>query len=308
MDIGASLESRINRSDYKILIVDDVVSNVLLLKILLTNEKFQVCTANCGNACIEQARKEHPDLILLDVMMPDINGFDTAVILKKDPETADIPIIFLTALNTPADLVKGFQVGANDFLTKPFNKEELVMRVVQQISLVAAKRIIIKQNDELRRTINNRDKMYSVIAHDLRSPMASIRMVLNLAVSVVSPEMVGQEIFDLLDKANRETEEAHDLLDNLLKWTKSQTGRMNVVYQDMDLNEVVPGVVDIFVMIAEMKKVKLSFLPNDEKFEVHADNDMITRGLDHRGVHHPTGRLCQDQHSRPWCGYCPGTY
>ena len=275
MDIGASLESRINRSDYKILIVDDVVSNVLLLKILLTNEKFQVCTANCGNACIEQARKEHPDLILLDVMMPDINGFDTAVILKKDPETADIPIIFLTALNTPADLVKGFQVGANDFLTKPFNKEELVMRVVQQISLVAAKRIIIQQNDELRRTINNRDKMYSVIAHDLRSPMASIRMVLNLAVSVVSPEMVGQEIFDLLDKANRETEEAHDLLDNLLKWTKSQTGRMNVVYQDMDLNEVVPGVVDIFVMIAEMKKVKLSFLPNDEKFEVRADNDMI---------------------------------
>ena len=275
MDNGASLESQLNRSDYKILIVDDVVSNVLLLKILLTNEKFQVCTANCGNACIEQAKKEHPDLILLDVMMPDISGFDTAVILKKDPETKDIPIIFLTALNTPADLVKGFQVGANDFLTKPFNKEELVMRVVQQISLVAAKRIIIQQNEELKRTISNRDKMYSVIAHDLRSPMASIRMVLNLAVSVVSPDTVGEEIYGLLDKANRESEETHDLLDNLLKWTKSQTGRLNVVYQDMDLNEVVPGVVDIFITIAEMKKVKLQFLPNNDKFEVHADNDMI---------------------------------
>ena len=68
MDAGTILESNINRSDYKILIVDDVMSNVLLLKILLTNEKFQVCTANCGNACIEQAKKEHPDLILLDVM------------------------------------------------------------------------------------------------------------------------------------------------------------------------------------------------------------------------------------------------
>lgn len=222
MDNGASLESQLNRSDYKILIVDDVVSNVLLLKILLTNEKFQVCTANCGNACIEQAKKEHPDLILLDVMMPDISGFDTAVILKKDPETKDIPIIFLTALNTPADLVKGFQVGANDFLTKPFNKEELVMRVVQQISLVAAKRIIIQQNEELKRTISNRDKMYSVIAHDLRSPMASIRMVLNLAVSVVSPDTVGEEIYNLLDKANRESEETHDLLDNLLKWTRAR--------------------------------------------------------------------------------------
>ena len=275
MELNESFESQINRSDYKILIVDDVISNVLLLKILLTNEKFQVCTANNGNSCIEQAKKEKPDLILLDVMMPDISGFDAAVILKKDPETLDIPIIFLTALNNPSDLVKGFQCGANDFLTKPFNKEELVMRVMHQIQLVAAKRIIVQQNEELRRTINNRDKMYSVIAHDLRSPMASIRMVLNLAVNVVSPDVVGDEIFGLLDKANRESEETHDLLDNLLKWTKSQTGRLNVVYQDLDLDDIVPGVVDIFKMIAEMKKIDLQYLPAEEKLVVRADNDMI---------------------------------
>jgi len=275
MELNESFESQINRSDYKILIVDDVVSNVLLLKILLTNEKFQVCTANCGNMCIEQAKAEKPDLILLDVMMPDINGFDTAVILKKDPETQDIPIIFLTALNNPSDLVHGFQVGANDFLTKPFNKEELVMRVMHQIQLVAAKRIIVRQNEELRRTINNRDKMYSVIAHDLRSPMASIRMVLNLAVNVVSPETVGEEIFGLLDKANRESEETHDLLDNLLKWTKSQTGRLNVVYQDIELDDIIPGAVDIFMMIAEMKKIDLKYIPAEEKLTVHGDNDMI---------------------------------
>ena len=275
MDAGTILESNINRSDYKILIVDDVMSNVLLLKILLTNEKFQVCTANCGNACIEQAKKEHPDLILLDVMMPDINGFDTAVIMKKDPELKDIPIIFLTALNTPADLVHGFQVGANDFLTKPFNKEELVMRVMQQISLVAAKRIIEKQNKELMATLNNRDKMYSVIAHDLRSPMASIRMVLNLVVASTSPETVGPELFELLDKANKESEEVHDLLDNLLKWTKSQTGRLNVVLQELDLNDIVPGVVDIFEMIAQTKHIKLDLQGTGNPLVVCADNDMM---------------------------------
>lgn len=275
MDAGENLESNINRSDYKILIVDDVMSNVLLLKILLTNEKFQVCTANCGNACIEQARKEHPDLILLDVMMPDISGFDTAVIMKKDPELKEIPIIFLTALNTPADLVKGFQVGASDFLTKPFNKEELVMRVMQQISLVAAKRIIVKQNAELRATLSNRDKMYSVIAHDLRSPMASIRMVLNLVVQSASPEIVGPELYALLDQANRESEEVHDLLDNLLKWTKSQTGRLNVVMQDLDLNDIIPGVVDIFDMIAQTKKIKLDLQRPDTPIMVRADNDML---------------------------------
>ena len=275
MELNESFESQINRSDYKILIVDDVVSNVLLLSILLTNEKFQVVTASNGNMCIEQAKKEKPDLILLDVMMPDISGFDTAVILKKDPETADIPIIFLTALNSPSDLVKGFQVGANDFLTKPFNKEELVMRVMHQIELVAAKKTIVRQNEELRRTISNRDKMYSVIAHDLRSPMASIRMVLNLVVNVVSRDVVGDEVFDLLDKANRESEDVHDLLDNLLKWTKSQTGRLNVVMQDIDLNDIVPGVVDIFRMIADMKGIKIDYLSANENLVVRGDNDML---------------------------------
>ncbi len=275
MDVGETLESRINRSEYKILIVDDVVSNVLLLKILLTNEKFQVCTANNGTTCIEMARTEHPDLILLDVMMPDISGFDTAVILKKDEATKDIPIIFLTALNTPSDLVHGFQVGASDFLTKPFNKEELVMRVMQQISLVAAKRLIEKKNAELSATLNNRDKMYSVIAHDLRSPMASIRMVLNLLVQSVTVESVGAETYALLDQANRESEEVHDLLDNLLKWTKSQTGRLNVVMQDLDLNDIIPGVVDIFEMIAQTKHIKLNLQQPGEALVVQADNDML---------------------------------
>ena len=275
MDEVESLESKINRSDYKILIVDDVVSNVLLLKILLTNEQFQVCTANNGTTCIEVAKTEHPDLILLDVMMPDINGFDTAVVLKKDATTRDIPIIFLTALNTPQDLVRGFQVGANDFLTKPFNKEELVMRVMQQISLVAAKRIIEKQNSELRATLNNRDKMYSVIAHDLRSPMASIRMVLNLVVASASPETVGQELYTLLDQANRESEEVHDLLDNLLKWTKSQTGRLTVVKQELNLNDIIPGVVEIFDIIAQTKRIKLDYQPLDGDVKVIADNDML---------------------------------
>lgn len=275
MECGDILESKINRSDYKILIVDDVVSNVLLLKILLTNEKFQICTASNGRECIEKTKSEHPDLILLDVMMPDINGFDTATILKKDQETSDIPIIFLTALNTPSDLVHGFQVGASDFLTKPFNKEELIMRVMQQISLVAARRIIVRQNEELSRTISNRDKMYSVIAHDLRSPMASIRMVLNLVVNAVSPEAIGKEIFSLIDKANKESEETYNLLDNLLKWTKSQTGRLNVVYQDFELADVILGVVDIFVMIADTKHIKLNCDLGSERLLVHADNDML---------------------------------
>ena len=279
MDFGESFESSINRSDYTILVVDDVVSNVLLLKILLTKENFKVLTANNGYTCIEIAQNNHPDLILLDVMMPDINGFETAEKLKSDPATADIPIIFLTALNAPSDLVKGFQVGANDFLTKPFNKEELVMRVMRQIQLVFAKRIIESQNAELKRSISNRDKMYSVIAHDLRSPMASIRMVLNLLVSTISSELIGEELFSLLDKANKESEETHDLLDNLLKWTKSQTGRLNVVHQNFDISDVLIGIEDIFSLIAENKKQKINFDKQTGSIMVRADKDMLNTVL-----------------------------
>ena len=279
MDFGESFESSINRSDYTILVVDDVVSNVLLLKILLTKENFKVLTANNGYTCIDIAQNNHPDLILLDVMMPDINGFETAEKLKSDPATADIPIIFLTALNAPSDLVKGFQVGANDFLTKPFNKEELVMRVMRQIQLVFAKRIIESQNAELKRTISNRDKMYSVIAHDLRSPMASIRMVLNLLVSTISSELIGEELFSLLDKANKESEETHDLLDNLLKWTKSQTGIINVVHQNFDISDVLIGIEDIFSLIAENKKQKINFDKQTGSIMVRADKDMLNTVL-----------------------------
>jgi two-component system sensor histidine kinase/response regulator len=117
--------------------------------------------------------------------------------------------------------------------------------------------------------------MYSVIAHDLRSPMASIRMVLNLVVSAMSPDLIGPELFELLDKANMESEECHDLLDNLLKWTKSQTGRLNVVLQDLDLNDIIPGVVDIFEMIASTKKIKLQYTGTSDPLVVRADNDML---------------------------------
>ncbi|MDL2304624.1 response regulator [Bacteroides sp. OttesenSCG-928-D19] len=265
---------QINPSEYKILIVDDVMSNVLLLKVLLTNEKFNIATANNGRQALDQVAAEKPDLILLDVMMPDMDGFEVAQHLKKNPATVDIPIIFLTALNSTADVVKGFQVGANDFISKPFNKEELIIRVTHQISLIAAKRIILAQTEELRRTIMGRDKLYSVIAHDLRSPMGSIKMVLNMLILNLPSATIGDEMYELLTMANQTTEEVFALLDNLLKWTKSQIGRLNVVYQDIDMVEVVEGVIEIFTMVAGLKNISIK-LTSPIDLAVHADIDMV---------------------------------
>ena len=245
------MNMEINPSEYKILIVDDVMSNVLLLKVLLTNEKFAIATASNGRQALEQVDKENPDLVLLDVMMPDMSGFEVAQHLKANPKTADIPIIFLTALNSTTDIVKGFQVGANDFISKPFNKTE-----------------------ELQRTIAGRDKLYSVIAHDLRSPMGSIKMVLNMLILNLPSEKIGDEMYELLTMANQTTEDVFSLLDNLLKWTKSQIGKLNVVYQDIDVVEVVDGVIDIFNMVAGMKKITIRE-EKPEKLAVSADIDML---------------------------------
>nr|WP_320060263.1 response regulator [uncultured Bacteroides sp.] len=265
---------KITPSEYKILIVDDVTSNVLLLKVLLTNEKFNVITASGGLQAIDLVDKEHPDLILLDVMMPEMNGFEVAHHLKENPETAEIPIIFLTALNSTPDVVKGFQVGGNDFISKPFNKEELIIRITHQISLVAANRIILAQTEELQKTIMGRDKLYSVIAHDLRSPVGSIKMVLNMLILNLPAEKIGSEMYDLLTMANQTTEDVFSLLDNLLKWTKSQIGRMKVVYQDIDLAHLAEGVVEIFAMVAAVKKITVrGEIP--EKVLVYGDTDMV---------------------------------
>lgn len=268
------MNMEINPSEYKILIVDDVMSNVLLLKVLLTNEKFAIATASNGRQALEQVEKENPDLVLLDVMMPDMSGFEVAQHLKSNPQTAEIPIIFLTALNSTADIVKGFQVGANDFISKPFNKEELIIRVTHQISLVAAKRLILSKTEELQRTIAGRDKLYSVIAHDLRSPMGSIKMVLNMLILNLPFEKIGAEMYELLTMANQTTEDVFSLLDNLLKWTKSQIGKLNVVYQDVDLVEVTDGVIEIFSMVASLKKIRIREM-KPEKMMVNADIDML---------------------------------
>lgn len=268
------MNMEINPSEYKILIVDDVLSNVLLLKVLLTNEKFKIATANNGQQALDQVDKENPDLILLDVMMPDMSGFEVAQRLKANPATQEIPVIFLTALNGTADIVKGFQVGGNDFISKPFNKEELIIRVSHQISLVSAKRIIVAQTEELKRIIMGRDKLYSVIAHDLRSPMGSIKMVLNMLILNLPSATIGEDMYELLTMANQTTEDVFALLDNLLKWTKSQIGKLNVVYQDIDMVEVLEGVAEIFLMVAGLKKIKIE-LSVPERLNVYADIDMI---------------------------------
>lgn len=266
---------KINPAEYKILVVDDVQSNVLLLKALLGREGVGIVYAMNGTEALEKVKSEHPDLILLDVMMPDMDGFEVAGRLKVEPEQAEIPIIFLTALNDSASVVKGFQLGANDFISKPFRREELLIRVEHQLSLVDARRIILRQTEELRKTIAGRDKLYSVIAHDLRSPMASIKMLCNTIMMSIDQQTVPGDVFEMLEMTNKTAEEVFSLLDNLLKWTKSQLGKLSNVPQPIDMVGLVDGVIEVFKPIAQSKSISLELNSEIEFVNVIIDIEMI---------------------------------
>ena len=269
----------VNNPDYTILIVDDVDANVLLLKLLISKAGYKTMTAFNGRDALDAVEKQKPDLILLDIMMPIMDGHEVAKKLKERPEYADIPIIFLSALNSTEDIVQGFRFGVADYVSKPFNKDELLTRINHQISLIEAKRIITRQTEELRRTILGRDKLYSVIAHDLRAPIASIRMVMEVLISEVKRDCIGDDMFELLNMANRLTDDSFSLLDNLLKWTKSQTGRLNTVFQDnVDIMNMITGVVEVQRGVASLKNVRLNLLGSTNR-SARIDIDMAKTSL-----------------------------
>lgn len=265
---------QINPAEFKLLVVDDVQTNVLLLKALLGKEGYGILVANNGQEALEVIRNENPDLILLDVMMPGMDGFEVAERLKSEEFRCEIPIIFLTALDDTQSIVNGFKLGVGDFISKPFRKEELMVRIKRQLSLVAARRIIEEKNEELRKTIAGRDKMYSVIAHDLRSPMASMKMLLNTIMMSVEKDKIDPDIFDMLEMSNKTSEEVFSLLDNLLKWTKSQLGKLTVIPQKLDISGLADGVVEVMNSVAEVKHIKL-IRTDHESFFVYVDIEMI---------------------------------
>ena len=250
-------------SDFKILVVDDIPANILLLKIILEKEGYNVDTTDKGNDVYKIALNSKPDLILLDVMMPDMSGYEVADQLKADSQTEDISIIFITALTGSKNIINGFQHGGNDYVSKPFNKDELLIKIKHQLSLTKAKRIIEEENVKLQNTIKMRDTLYSVVAHDLRSPLGSLKMTLNMLTMLLPKDLIGEEMSDILSDANKTTEDLFGLLDNLLKWTKSLTGRLNVAFKDNDIVPVALGIKQIFDISAKQKGLEINVITPD---------------------------------------------
>ena len=236
-------------SEYKVLIVDDVPTNVMLVQAILKKEGYTLLTCDSGTKALRIANEKHPNLILLDIMMPEMDGYE---VLQQS-------------------IVKGYQLGATEYVTKPFQREELVKRVAHRYELYSIKRI----KAELENTIESRDTLYSVIAHDLRSPLGSLKMMNNAILMMVDKERVGDEVYEMIQMMNKTSEEIFLLLDNLLKWAKNRLNKQHVYKQQTDINSIIDSTAEMYVPMAAQKGVKIILENLDKELVGLVDIDML---------------------------------
>ena len=226
----------------------------MLVQAILKKEGYTLLTCDSGTKALRIANEKHPNLILLDIMMPEMDGYEVLQHLKSNPETTDIPVIIMSALSDMQSIVKGYQLGATEYVTKPFQREELVKRVAHRYELYSIKRI----KAELENTIESRDTLYSVIAHDLRSPLGSLKMMNNAILMMVDKERVGDEVLrDDPDDETRPPRKIFLLLDNLLKWAKNRLNKQHVYKQQTDINSIIDSTAEMYIPMAAQKGVKI---------------------------------------------------
>lgn len=151
-----------------VLVVDDNVKNIQVVGTILTQEGFEVIPATSGPQALQRMEARPPDLVLLDVLMPDMDGFEVCRRLRENPETSSLPVIFVSAANDTGAIVRGLKAGGVDYITKPFNKTELLARVRNQVELKRTRETSAK-------ILHEREKIISMVAHDLKNPLGAIR-------------------------------------------------------------------------------------------------------------------------------------
>jgi len=215
-----------------ILIVDDKPSNLHLLSSMLCTEGYDVRCASSGKMALIAVEAEPPDLILLDINMPEINGYEICERLKLDRHTRDIPIIFLSAMSETIDKVKAFRLGGVDYIIKPFHLEEVLARIENQLNLrkmqlelQAAKLAALKALEQEQEVSRLKSEFVAMICHDFRTPLTAIQGfagILQHGYQTLSPEVINR----YTDKINVAVDYLISLLDEILLIGRMESGRM----------------------------------------------------------------------------------
>jgi two-component system sensor histidine kinase/response regulator len=249
-----------------ILIVDDMAKNIQLVAKFLTDQGYTLYFAQSGEVALKQINSRMFDLILLDVMMPVMGGFEVCRKIKGSEKTKNIPIIFLTARTDDEAIEKGFALGGVDYITKPFSPVELIARVRTHIDLR-------KREKELLDLNNTKDMLLSIISHDLKTPFFNIMGLGDLLLKGFDEydDAMKKELIGNMVESSRIS---HNLLDNLLNWIRVQTGKMKCSPQIVSLNKPVNEVYDLLETQLKNKNVNYRSEIGDD-IQVFADINML---------------------------------
>ncbi|NVN93925.1 MAG: hybrid sensor histidine kinase/response regulator [Bacteroidetes bacterium] len=259
-------ENVLSNNTSNVLIVDDISDNLKVLGNILKNEGYKVRPVPNGALALQVANKETPDIILLDIMMPDMDGYEVCRQLKQNPILSDIPVIFISALNDTNDIVKAFTSGGVDYITKPFQAEEVKARVATHLK-------IRQQKQKLQQLNAEKVKFFSIIAHDLRGPLGGLMMLADM-MEDESYQLTPDQKVELTKNLSHSARNIYKLLENLLEWSQMQQGHTVFNPQLLDLNFVVNECLKIITETAKNKTIKIEVnIP--PKMEVFADMNML---------------------------------
>lgn len=243
-------EKELDKNISNILIVDDVPANLKVLGDILRNKGYKVRLVPNGKLALIVAENEKPDLILLDIMMPEMNGYEVCHFLKQNENLKDVPVIFISALNETDDIVQALNIGGVDYISKPFKAEEVIARVATHLT-------IFKQKQELVQLNNLKNKFFSIIAHDLKSPFNGILGVIQMLNSNFS-DFDESEIKEMLYLLQSSSQNVYNLLEGLLDWSQTQTGRMEYESVEVDIHKKTNEIFELLKPNADKKELSLS--------------------------------------------------
>lgn len=201
-----------SNEDINILIVDDTPEHIHIASSILKPLNCSIRAANSGTAALKLIEKKIPTLILLDVNMPDINGFEICQMLKSNSIYEDVAIIFITASEDEYSISKGFSLGAQDYVVKPYNSSELLARVTTHIKL-------IRQKEELKHAYDELNKFCHTVSHDLKSPLLVIIQLINLLCSELDSNE-SEDVKNILDQLTSKSEDTILMIERLLELSK----------------------------------------------------------------------------------------
>lgn len=256
-----------------ILIVDDNKKNLQVLGNFLHEEGYKIAIAQDGYQAIKLAEKIKPGLILMDVMMPGIDGFEACLNLKSKKELKDIPVVFLTAKSETTDIIEGFKKGGVDYITKPFKKEELLVRVKTHMELENARKMLKITAEELKAANAGKDRLFSIIAHDLRHPLANLISLLELLLFDYE-RLTKENIIKCFKEIKDSTDETFNLLQNLLQWSRNEMGNLNLKPTQFMIADSVNSAIALFKQSSGKKNITIDYQSGDN-VKVFADKDMV---------------------------------